>query len=200
MKLKDNALARYMQIARSFDPPGEKYMLTEEIEEAAARCLDILRKDKKGILLLGPVGSGKTRMMNTLREMCRHNKRYFRTVSCQHFSNEYLKHGVEAMYEFSEMEDPEGNFFRFCYDDLGSEYEINYYGNKMLLMQAVIDDLYRRFCDNGVIYHFSGNLDVKTLLERYGERFIDRLREMTEFVHLGGTSFRVQGAKKQVTV
>jgi DNA replication protein DnaC len=180
----DRAISTYLEYA------GEGYIQRDNVLNAASKCLGIIRKNEKGICLFGPVGTGKTKMMQTLSEMCRYSTRYFRNLSVLKLNGEFLAEGKYALDVVCDGEDVDGKLFRYNFDDLGAENPVNHFGNKELLMAHIIDRLYLNFQERGVKYHFTTNLSGEEIVEKYGERFSDRLEEMVEFVLLNGESFR----------
>jgi len=69
---------------------------------------------KKGILLLGPVGCGKTSLMNLIRDFFPTS---FRPIikSTRQVSYEFIKEGYEIIDQYGKSEKV------FCFDDLGVE-------------------------------------------------------------------------------
>jgi hypothetical protein len=76
-----------------------------------------------------------------------------------------------------------------CFGDLGSEELANSYGNKRNVIEEIIFNRY----EAGLPFdytHITTNLNSKMIETLYGERFIDRLREMCNAIVIEGESFR----------
>lgn len=71
-------------------------------------------------------------------------------------------------------------------DDMGTEPNANRYGEKHDYMQEIVDLAERK----QKLIVISTNLDGKEMLERYGERTVDRLKSITKSVAFSGESLR----------
>lgn len=134
---------------------------------------------KKGILLRGPIGCGKTSLM----EMFMVNTfRPFEVISCRVIADQYSKNGSDALYGFSSLQAAYAhqNFghkeIGICYDDLGTEEIKKNYGNEVNVMQDIIYKLYDN--RNFGYFHSTTNLGSIDIAERYGDRVKSRVFEM----------------------
>lgn len=134
---------------------------------------------KKGIMLFGPIGCGKTSLMkmftiNTFKP--------FSVTACRVIADKYSKDGSDALYDYSTMAPcyPQQNFGHSeigrCFDDLGTEDSKKNYGNEVNVMQDVFYKIY----DNELIgnFHLTTNLTGDEIEAAYGTRIRSRLREM----------------------
>ncbi len=145
---------------------------------------------KKGVLLSGPVGSGKTSIMALVR--------YFQCVQqrhvlkpCREIGLEFLCKGFETITKYSKsFQKVEGALFpmAYCFDDLGIENKATYYGNECDVMKEIILSRYDLFESIGMITHFTTNLSEEELEERYGENVMSRLHAMTNFMAFDKTA------------
>lgn len=71
-------------------------------------------------------------------------------------------------------------------DDIGTEEVINHFGNKRMAFAEVIDVAEKQ----GKLLIISSNLQQQELLERYGQRVVDRLKAITQRVLFVGKSLR----------
>jgi DNA replication protein DnaC len=135
-------------------------------------------KKTKGILLMGKPGVGKSTFM--LRNLVGNYEGD--TISCDTLVMRYMLKGMESFM------DRHGrlNITQKVIDDLGTEQIATHYGNTLNLMQLLIQQWY----DLGHPKHFTTNLNITELTERYGPRVIDRLKEMCYFIVLDDTNFR----------
>lgn len=134
--------------------------------------------NRKGLLFIGGVGSGKTELMKLL-------SKYGHKVG---LIMNVLDFEVENKSDFLQYYTDGLNL---VLDDIGSESNISFsYGNKFNIVEAIILRYYQRAFQNG--YYFCGttNLTTKQLNENYSERVIDRLKEMVNIVPIINKSFR----------
>ena len=128
----------------------------------------------KGILLMGPVGVGKTTIMN---------KHVGSSFSSNYYSTQYMLSGIEAFVN------KQGRLMHriSCIDDLGTEIMPSHFGNKLDLIPYLIQIGYEQ---SATFSFYTTNLNYTELKERYGARVIDRLQEKCFFFILEDTSFR----------
>ena len=152
----------------------------------------------KGILLAGPIGTGKSTLMEIFRNYCKHflpHHRYL-LVDVRRVTNRFIKEGSIDNYTY-DLVRPRMAYERtptrnYCFDDLGTEPEsVRYYGTEADPIKDLIMDRYVLYKRHGVITHATTNLDMKNLTERYGERAVSRMREMFNFIVLDGPDRRV---------
>jgi DNA replication protein DnaC len=72
-------------------------------------------------------------------------------------------------------------------DDVGTECTKNEYGNKKEVFAEIVDNAEKE----GKLLIISTNLTSKQLNERYGDRVVDRLKHLTKYVSVRGTSLRI---------
>lgn len=141
---------------------------------------------KKGIALLGPIGCGKTSMINGFNN---NPVNPFVPISCRIVAGEYsLKDGGNiAIQKYSNVaEVPPYEFFGHKYvgrlfDDLGTENAKKHFGNESNVMEEIILNRY----DNKELVgktHFTTNLSADQIEEFYGPRVRSRLRQMCNFL------------------
>lgn len=79
-------------------------------------------------------------------------------------------------------------------DEIGTEPETaRYMGNAINVMQYVFEEMPKSM-NNGVFYNIphiiTTNLSFRQILDRYGERAVDRIGEMFNFIEFKGKSYR----------
>ena len=153
-------------------------------DEPVAEKLGI--KLNKGILLTGPIGSGKTSLMNLMRYF-RPTQERFILRPCREVSFEFIKSGYDTIHKYSHFsfEGPEPR--AYCFDDLGVENNLKFFGNECNVMAEVILSRYDLFVNRKLITHLTTNLSASEIEKVYGNRVRSRLREMMNLVSFGRT-------------
>ena len=146
---------------------------------------------KKGILLSGDCGIGKTSMMMTFYAMGKHliEKRqdpfmWFRTMNCNEIVTEFegITDEDDDVKQFHNRM-KKGDFY---FDDFGTERDASRYG-KSNLMREIIEN---RYLDLTCKTYITTNLNSDEILQRYGKRVFDRLFEQFNYIEMQGESFR----------
>ncbi len=120
----------------------------------------------KGLFLQGMVGSGKTIMFKMAQ---RYPKAFIlKMVNCA-----IVEENFEAGQDMERYSKGE-----WCFDDLGAEQKANDYGKAVEVFKRLIESRYDQWKYYGVRTHFTTNCSGDDLVERYGERAYDRLKEM----------------------
>lgn len=142
-----------------------------------------LQKDgfsfRKGIMLYGPIGCGKTSLMKMFAV---NSFRPFALVSCRAVADSYAEEGAPALYRYADLKPvfPEQNFgipeIGRCFDDLGTEEDKKNFGNQVNVMQDVLFKIY----DNQLTgnFHVTTNIIGDEIDTHYGARIRSRMREM----------------------
>lgn len=138
-------------------------------------------KPDKGLLLQGPVGCGKT----TLMQMFRFNQvSSYAVISSRTVSYEFSKNGYDGINRYfgllttSDIYKSCGQgFVGVCFDDIGTEIDKKHYGNESNVMAEILLNRY----DNKALAgktHLTTNLSIDQIGERYGDRVKSRFKEM----------------------
>jgi DNA replication protein DnaC len=135
----------------------------------------------KGILLSGPVGCGKTTVMTLMRNAAKQNNNFI-MKTCRDISFEFIKEGYQTIQKYSNANNSFSEYRNYCFDDLGVETNLKYYGNECNVMAEIILSRYDIFISKQVITHITSNLSATEIETAYGNRVRSRLREMLNLI------------------
>jgi hypothetical protein len=144
-----------------------------------------------GIVLSGPVGSGKTDLMRALAQAVSIGcGKGFQVVNAAKILADFQRHGdkgemggADAMLKWADVP-------HLCIDDIGLEGDGKHYGKTSNVIADLIQLRYERWRQGRCITHFTTNADAAILQQRYDERTTSRLAEMCEEVRLLGEDRR----------
>ena len=140
---------------------------------------------EKGLLVNGPVGVGKTSLMKLINYFCPPEKQY-QVKPARELSFELEPEGFKIINKYSKGAFKMGRNGTFpviyCFDDLGVEPPLKYYGNECNVMAEILLSRYDFFVSKGMLTHATTNLSASELEERYGNRVRSRMREMFNLV------------------
>ncbi len=129
----------------------------------------------KGILLLGPVGCGKTSLMTLMIPFFQDEFKY--TIkSTREISFEFINDGYGAIYRYGKAKKI------YCFDDLGVEKNLKRFGNSCNTMAEVLLCCYDQFSNYRVVTHATTNLNAEEIEKLYGNRVRSRLRQMFNLI------------------
>jgi len=140
-------------------------------EDCNAHGIDL----KKGVLLLGPVGCGKTTLMNLINNFVYPHQKYM-VKSTRQIASEFHKEGFEVIHRYGRREKA------FCFDDLGVEQNIKHFGNECNTIGEIILHRYDLHVNYGILTHATTNLNAEELEKLYGNRVRSRLRSMFNLI------------------
>jgi len=146
------------------------YAISSE-EQCAVHDLDL----KKGILLTGPVGCGKTSLMTLLPAFMFNFQRY-QVKETRQIAAEFNKDGFEVIHKYGMREKA------FCLDDLGVEHTTKHFGNECNTVAEILLQRYDLFANQGIVTHATTNLNADELEAIYGVRVRSRLRAMFNLI------------------
>ena len=151
------------------------YFLKDEIT-----CFQLNIDLNKGILLSGPVGSGKTTLMNLMKTLTPTEHKFY-IKPCRDISFEFIQEGYEVIHKYSKGKlypDPK----TICFDDLGTEKNLKYFGNECNVMAEIILSRYDIFISKKIQTHITSNLSASEIETAYGNRVRSRLRNMLNLI------------------
>lgn len=143
----------------------------------------------KGILLTGPVGCGKTSLMS-LMKMFLHPKDQHIMKPCRDVSFEFMEEGFQVIHKYGKASfhsiNGEVSPKIYCFDDLGLENNLKYYGNECNVMAEVLLSRYDLFVSRGMLTHITTNLSASEIEQIYGLRVRSRIRQMFNLIAFDG--------------
>ena len=147
--------------------------------------------DNRGLLLVGNPGVGKTFLMKVLWRFPSKLKRFW--VNCADMEEVKRMLSTDTKY-FRYIGSDQWNC-NFFIDDFGADTIKSEYGNRIDIVGSFIEAYHRKGCGRLII---STNLhsnkvkpdDNNGILEIYGARILDRIREITIVVPFKGQSKR----------
>ena len=152
------------------------YFLKDE-----ATCYQYNINLNKGILLSGPVGCGKTSLMNLMKHLTPTEHKFF-VKPCRDISFEFIQDGYQIIHKYSKGKLYESEPKTICFDDLGTENNLKYYGNECNVMAEILLSRYDIFTSKKIQTHITTNLSASEIENIYGNRVRSSLREMINLI------------------
>ena len=143
----------------------------------------------KGLLLSGPVGCGKTTLMQLFTQMVP-RPMMFKIKPARLIALDFSKQGYDIIHNYSRLTRIS---LSLCLDDIGAEPEMKHFGTPISVIGEILLSRYDMFVSNGVYTHATTNLNANELAIRYGERVRSRMRSMFNLI-----SFESESKDKRV--
>lgn len=135
----------------------------------------------KGILLSGPIGCGKTSIMNIMKYLTPIEHKFF-VKPCRDISFEFIQDGYLVIHKYSKGKLYESEPKTICFDDLGTESNLKYYGNECNVMAEIILSRYDVYIAKRIQTHITTNLSASEIETQYGNRVRSRMRELFNLI------------------
>ena len=140
---------------------------------------------RKGIMLCGPIGVGKTSLMHLLRLILPESKSYM-IKACRDISFEFHRDGYDVIDRYSKKSLKFNHGIKkkqtICFDDLGAEQNLKHFGNECNVLSEILLSRYDLFISDHLMTHITTNLNATEIEKQYGVRVRSRLREMMNVV------------------
>ena len=136
---------------------------------------------EKGILLTGPIGCGKTTLMNLMKHLAPADNK-FSVKSCRDISFEFIQDGYQIIHKYSNGKLYHSEPRTYCFDDLGTENNLKYYGNECNVMAEILLSRYDLYISKKLQTHITTNLSANEIEKQYGNRVRSRLRELCNLI------------------
>ncbi len=191
----DIALDVVTRIGKGIDP---SFQMTADVYPVYIELIKWFHGDagfngdiNKGILLMGPTGTGKTMAMQIMK--------IYQTID----NNAYMINGkvvrmnydvidvsllvsafMDAGYDGIEMYK---HRYTLCLDDIGAESnQIKYYGNDCDVVGYILAERYAR----SLMTLGTTNYKIEALTSKYGDRIVSRMYALFNFIVMKGKDFR----------
>lgn len=136
---------------------------------------------KKGILLSGPVGCGKTSLMNLMKYLTPTEHKFY-LKPCRDISFEFIQEGYDVIHKYSKGKLYQSDPKTICFDDLGTENNLKYFGNECNVMAEILLSRYDIFISKHIQTHITTNLSASEIETQYGNRVRSRMRAMFNLI------------------
>jgi DNA replication protein DnaC len=169
---------------------GKNFRLSADDAETIVKLICYFVKDEtvaeqmaidleRGIMLSGPIGCGKTSLMNICRFLLPADQRH--TIkTCRDMAFEFAKAGNDFLYQYTR-----GSFRQsrhepktYCFDDLGTETTLSTSAGQYSIMAEILLSRYELFHTYELITHITTNLNSHEIEVKYGQRLGSRCRDM----------------------
>ena len=142
---------------------------------------------KKGIMLIGPNGVGKTLTLEVFHRMAQFGllKRYFGMTDGRQVASDIARNGFEAISRYTSADK--------LFNELGSELPAKYYGNSIDAMYEVIFEREKLFNTKLQKTHITTNMNAEQLADRYDTAIFSRLRGMCNIIEFGAIESQTTG-------
>ncbi|MBN8642866.1 ATP-binding protein [Flavobacterium soli] len=152
------------------------YFLKDEVT-----CFQYNINLNKGILLSGPIGCGKTSIMNIMKYLTPTEHKFF-VKPCRDISFEFIQDGYQIIHKYSKGKLYEYEPKTICFDDLGTESNLKYYGNECNVMAEILLSRYDVYIAKRIQTHITTNLSASEIETQYGNRVRSRMRELFNLI------------------
>lgn len=194
--MRESDIAAEVERATVFDPDALnnaesalcEYGFDNEVQENfdslvkyyCARQAGIARK---GLCILGTVGTGKTFGMEFLMGTVKHSQELADLYQSNKPQFEFICFGDSYYHDYR-------NLF---IDDLGAEATVVDYGTRIEVIEMIVSRRCAMFNRYGCKTFLTSNLTSKEIDERYGPRLFSRIREMCNIIIFTGPDRRGTG-------
>ena len=177
---------------------GKQFYIYPEDKDLLCKLLCYFLKDasaalrlginlEKGILLTGPVGCGKTSIMHLMRFFEPAQNRFI-VKSCRDISFEFIQEGYEIIHRYSHRSFQNHEPKTYCFDDLGTENNLKFFGNECNVMAEILLSRYDLFVTRKLVTHLTTNLSASEIETFYGNRIRSRMRELFNLIAFDKTT------------
>ncbi len=135
----------------------------------------------KGILVTGPIGCGKTTLMTLMKHLAPADNKFI-VKPCRDISFEFIQDGYQTIHKYSIGQLYHSDPRTYCFDDLGTENNLKYFGNECNVMAEILLSRYDLYISKKLKTHITTNLSATEIEKQYGNRLRSRLRELCNLI------------------
>ncbi len=168
--------------------PQESFLIDEQNKEIVKgmflwflnderSCYDL----RKGILIKGDAGTGKTTLVKAFRKFFNYFNQGFAYDTSTCITMQYARTGNMDKWLVPRI---------VAIDEIGQENNASYYGNQLNVISYLLHQRYNLWQNTGICTIATTNLDSDQLEACYGYLIRDRMREMFNHVAMPGRSRR----------
>ena len=106
----------------------------------------------------------------------------FSIKRCRDISFEFIHEGYEIIHKYSKGKLYQSDPKIYCFDDLGTENNLKYFGNECNVMAEIVLSRYDIFISKKIPTHITSNLSASEIEAHYGLRVRSRLRQMVNLI------------------
>lgn len=186
------------QIAKALEP---NYIIDDNNKEIFKQLLlyftgndDFNGSLKKGIMLVGDTGTGKSLIFRIFKQYTMHvlRKNSFQLHTCIDIIDNVNVSGISYLDIFSHNKQGNKPYPITCYiDDIASKNEkVKHYGTDINVIEQLLSLRYNVFEKYNKLTHVTTNLFPKQLKNVYDDRITSRMSEMFNVIELKGKDYR----------
>ena len=101
---------------------------------------------------------------------------------CRDISFEFIQEGFEVIHKYSKGKLYQSDPKIICFDDLGTENNLKYFGNECNVMAEILLSRYDIFISKHIQTHTTTNLSASEIETQYGNRIRSRMRAMFNLI------------------
>lgn len=182
---------RMFEFTGSYDfKNGYQYELLQWYFSKDPRFSDAGYSLSKGLLLVGPVGCGKTTLMKAFTKNIYQS---FTIVPCRRIADEYKNNKLINRYSAVSKNNFPHLYYGhtelgWCFDDLGTEEKKKNYGDELNVMEDVLLNWYDKLTIGFNKVHITTNLHMDQIEEKYTARIRSRMRQMFNMIEFDENS------------
>lgn len=145
---------------------------------------------RKGLWMEGPVGTGKSTLMQVFSQYLKSLQMGFRVYICSQVTTDYSLTGDLSRYLDNAGWSSSGPV-PMCFDELGREpLPAKYYGTELNVMQHILHIRYSYWQTTGLRTFVTTNANGNDIERLYGDFIRDRRKEMFNIIPVTGDSRR----------
>ena len=119
--------------------------------------------------------------MNLMKYLTASEHKFF-VKPCRDISFEFIQDGYQIIHKYSIGKLYQSEPRTYCFDDLGTENNLKYFGNECNVMAEILLSRYDLFISKKLLTHITTNLSATEIEKQYGNRVRSRLREMVNLI------------------